>query len=624
MVRTNGRRMKTGGDPIKPLGGCADSDISISVVYRKMYSPKLFREAGFMSALIERIRTDFKGDSYYQQNFSNEGQQFLAWYLRSCYLRTPVQARDDITDGPNDKEFDAVIVDDEKRQIVIVQSKFYTGSVDHQPLQEVLAAWLQIQNLPALQASCNSKLQIKLEAVSTALEDGYEVVFELVTTGELTVDAKNDLAAFQSTIAELEHPEASLTLVDSDTIQTRWTEAAGKDLPKITHTMALEPGRYLAVDVANFKTVVAAVRLSDCLKFPGIADGKLFRPNVRQSLGLTNKVNKGMKQTLNGDNPQYFFFYHNGLTALCERLNLDSANNQLKLDGLGVVNGCQSLTTILSCSERVKALPDARVLVRFYEIPQRDLADKISIYTNSQSAVKPRDLRSNDKRVLALKKAYESAYPNGYMITKRGEERPADRDEISTVDIATLAKCLMAWHCQRPNIAYNENKLFDKHFEQLFKADYLPADICGLSFWSRIIEDKWNSGLPLNEALLASPSYSKFHLFYTVQLFFSAASNQIDKVPAPSATVGFPDPDALIGFAANCYNSALDAGMAEYQEKGRIFSPQNWLKAKDSLLKLSASVNMFMGFMAAMPGGPQMRQALVLPANRFGLRWVAD
>jgi hypothetical protein len=72
---------------------------------------------------------------------------------------------------------------------------------------------------------------------------------------------------------------------------------------------------------------------------------------------------------------------------------------------------------------------------------------------------------------------------------------------------------------------------------------------------------------------------------------------------------GLPDPDALIGFAANCYNSALDAGMAEYQEKGKIFSPQNWLKAKDSLLKLHASVNMFMGFMASMPGGPQMRKA---------------
>ena len=152
----------------------------------------------------------------------------------------------------------------------------------------------------------------------------------------------------------------------------------------------------------------------------------------------------------------------------------------------------------------------------------------------------------------------------------------------------------------------------------------LLADVAGLSFWSRHIESKWDSGLPLNEALLASPSYSKFHLMYAVQLLFSAASNQLDKVPAPSATTAVADPDALIGFAANCYNSALDAGMAEYVEKGKIFSPQNWLKAKDSLLKLSASVNMFMSFMPSMPGGKELKKALVLPASRFSLRWQAE
>jgi hypothetical protein len=577
-----------------------------------------------MAEVLDIVKVDLKNDSYYLQNFPNEGQRFLAWYLRNCYNRTSIQSKDDITDGPNDKEFDAVIVDDEKRQIIVIQSKFYAGSVDHQPLQEILAAWLQIQNLPALQASCNGKLQIKLEAVSAALEDGYEVVFELVTTGQLTTEAKNDLAAFQSTISEFEHPEASVTLVDSEVIRTRWTEAAGKELPKLTHIVALEPGRYLAADIANFKTVVAAVPLADCLKFPGISDGKLFRSNVRQFLGLTNKVSKGMKQTINGENPQYFFFYHNGLTALCEKLSLDTLSHQLKLDGLGIVNGCQSLTTILACSERVKSQPNTRVLVRFYEIPQRDLADKISVYTNSQSAVKPRDLRSNDKRVLALKKAYEGAYPAGYFITKRGEVRPPDRDETLNVEIGTLAKYLMAWHCRRPNIANNENKLFDKYFEQLFKADYSPIDIAGLAFWGQHIEKKWNSGLPLNEALLASPSNSKFHLFYTIQQFFAAASNQLDKVPAPSATVAYPHPDRLIEFAANCYNSALEAAVAEYQEKGKIFSPQNWLKAKDSLLKLSAAVNMFMSFMSSMPGGAELKKALVLAPNRFSLRWAAE
>ena len=69
-----------------------------------------------MSELLERIRSDLKSDAYYSQNFPNEGQQFLAWYLRNCYLRTAVQAKDDITDGPNDKEFDGIIVDDEWRR----------------------------------------------------------------------------------------------------------------------------------------------------------------------------------------------------------------------------------------------------------------------------------------------------------------------------------------------------------------------------------------------------------------------------------------------------------------------------------------------------------------------------
>jgi hypothetical protein len=32
--------------------------------------------------------------------------------------------------------------------------------------------------------------------------------------------------------------------------------------------------------------------------------------------------------------------------------------NKLHLKGLSVVNGCQSLTTILSCSEKVKKLDD--------------------------------------------------------------------------------------------------------------------------------------------------------------------------------------------------------------------------------------------------------------------------
>ena len=62
---------------------------------------------------------------------------------------------------------------------------------------------------------------------------------------------------------------------------------------------------------------------------------------------------------------------------------------------LNVVNGCQSLSTIFNCSESVRNVSDAYIMFRFYEISNAERADEISTCTNSQSAVKARDLRSN-------------------------------------------------------------------------------------------------------------------------------------------------------------------------------------------------------------------------------------
>ena len=156
------------------------------------------------------------------------------------------------------------------------------------------------------------------------------------------------------------------------------------------------------MEIAGTRAVVAAIPLKDCINLPGITDGTLFQKNVRQSLGLNNRVNKTIKNTIFSDRYKDFFFYHNGITAICNKLDLNS--NILSLKGLSVVNGCQSLNTILSCSEKVKQLDDTSILFRFYEIPQRDRADRISISTNLQTAVKPRDLRSNDKRGTKPKK----------------------------------------------------------------------------------------------------------------------------------------------------------------------------------------------------------------------------
>jgi hypothetical protein len=126
------------------------------------------------------------------------------------------------------------------------------------------------------------------------------------------------------------------------------------------------------MDVKGTRSIIAALPLKECLTIPGITDGRLFRKNVRQSLGQSNKVNKGLRQTLEGERIQDFFFYHNGITALCKKFTIDEKSGELAVHDLSVVNGCQSLTTIHNCSQSIRkpAGDDAFILFRFYEIPQ--------------------------------------------------------------------------------------------------------------------------------------------------------------------------------------------------------------------------------------------------------------
>ncbi len=377
--------------------------------------------------MLAQIQREIAEDPYYSNNFDNSGQRFIAWYLRRVLLRDDAQTRDDITDGPNDKEIDAVIVDDEDRRVVVIQGKLITtGQVDGGPLQEVLAAWLRLQKLDTLQKDCNERLKKKIEAIRTALDDDYRVEFELLTTGTLTNAAEKDLAGFSEQIAEFDDFSASLHLIDTEMLAARLAEAENSVLPSLEHSVTIDPNKILSAPFPIASTVIAALPLAECLKFPGITDGRLFAKNVRQSLGSNNKVNREMKRTIHSERVREFMFLHNGITAICDSMTLSPDRTKLTLKGLSVVNGCQSLNTIYSCSERVRSpeAKDAHILFRFYEIKDRAFGDRISISTNSQSAAKQRDLRSNDRVMVGLKRAFETRYPNGVPHqARRGSDR---------------------------------------------------------------------------------------------------------------------------------------------------------------------------------------------------------
>ncbi|MDR1535244.1 MAG: hypothetical protein LBU64_09135 [Planctomycetota bacterium] len=148
------------------------------------------------------------------------------------------------------------------------------------------------------------------------------------------------------------------------------------------------------------------------------------------------------------------------------------------------------------------------------------------------------------------------------------------------------------------------------------------------------ISQKWTKANPLglNESLLAMKAYAPYHHLYAISAFISLLNNASDKVPNPyaacEALTSTNQMDQAVNIAGICLNSALEAAANEPQGVNRVFSPQNWIKAKGCLAGIRAAVHQYITMLPFLPGGPDllksMRNALALSKDSFADRWYAD
>ena len=490
-----------------------------------------------------------------------------------------------------------------------------------------------------MQETANQKLRIKINDISEACKNGYDVCLELVTTSELSESARAFAERIENQFKGESGANIQLKVVSNHVLTALYDESLNHCRPYLDHVFNLEADKYKKLVIGGTNVVVVAMPLKECVNIEGIQEGTLFRKNVRQSLGMRNRVNKGIADTIRHDSKNLFFL-HNGITAICSQMRIQG--NQLFVKDLNVVNGCQSLSTIYSCSEAAKAAVESYVLFRFYEIDDSLRADRISTSTNSQSAVKARDLRSNDKSVLQMKKMYEEKYPGGCFLTKRGEVAPAASDKEHHVDLSLLGKLLIAWHLQRPTISYSETKIFDKYFDTLFNREdvYSPEDVQALNELFKKVSDNWCEKNPLgfNDALLPMKSYATYHHLYAISVVFCVISNVSQECVVPKPSVAYKvlcdsgQSDFVVRLAGKALNSAFVLASKKASESGKIFSPQNWTKAKSSLEAISAAIVSRIDVMESLDYEGEgardkmqlLKAKLSLPKGAFAPRWTAD
>ena len=201
---------------------------------------------------------------------------------------------------------------------------------------------------------------------------------------------------------------------------------------------------------------------------PGIADGSLFELNVRLPLGST-KVNKAIRDFIE-QQPQHVKFplFHNGITVLAEKITPDKGT--VTIENFVVVNGAQSLKQFLNSQKKISS--DLKVLTRIIEIGgDTDLAREISINSNNQNGIKPRDLRSNDTVQIRLQSEFEKLSSEGYSFdVKRGEEGSGN-----TISNEYAGKLLLAFDLDEPWSCHQTYKVFDEKYAEIFARPEVTA-----------------------------------------------------------------------------------------------------------------------------------------------------
>jgi len=492
----------------------------------------------------------------------------IAWFLERVWRVEPEEVEDAICDGAGDKGIDAIVVDEDLREITIIQCKHRDsrtatqGDADLRSLVGASVYFESPEGIDALLASRPNPELIRLISrlkVRDKLADGaYAVKLIFITNAELDPAGTDYLRAIDTA-------SASLSIWNGHELVEIARRTRRPELRPETVVLESSVDPLLANLGGNTPIVVAMVDARQLIALPGIDDMTLFSRNVRLSLKRT-RINRELADTVGraAEHP-HFAAFHNGLTILTPHLEVD--NRQLTLKGVGVVNGCQSLVVL---HDQAHAITDELdVLIRVIQVdPAGDLADRITYRTNNQNPVDIRDQRSTDSIQRGLRPKMRELYGHELRYGIRAGEDPGGAEQL---DNKLAAQLLMAVYLDEPWNAVRKVRLFDEDYHRIFNHEVTAHRLRLMHEVARAVDAVRDS---LQSDLASSFASVRFTLAYLLKRVLEQSGQgkeifqsperwfptQIGAVRASLADIAKEVVDSLNYFMQSREKEALDRG----------------------------------------------------------------
>ncbi len=349
---------------------------------------------------------------------------FVVWFLRARVTECEDAAADAVCDGPKDKNIDAVLIDDATKSVFIVQGKYRkTPGVRPEKPNDV-RSFAQISRLihgsdKQYDEYCTQmagEVEAKLsDARKRILGRGYGLQLYYVTLGRCS----STLVREGEQIARNAGKNTSMDVIDGRQILTVLEDYLNGVAPPVPSLdLEIESGNGVEVKgiLQRFDRETGIESWVFPMASPAVASlveragQRLFARNIRGFLGNT-EINKEIENTLKSK-PQYFWYYNNGITIVCDRAEeIRSQGRQvLRVGNPQVINGQQTSRTLHQHGSKASR---ASTLVKVIRVPRSSegdfdkfdlLVSDIVSATNWQNKIVPSDLRANDRRQIMLER----------------------------------------------------------------------------------------------------------------------------------------------------------------------------------------------------------------------------
>lgn len=357
-----------------------------------------------------------------------------------------------VTDGFNDGGIDAIYIDNESRQLIIVQSKWVYEGQKSPELGDILKFIDGFHSLMDAKFDVfNNKINSMKNEIERVLDDpSYTYVVTVIYTGTQPIsshveDKLNDLKKSYNEISEL----LKIEIIDLK----RLYKAISHSEQGVPINLEVNVNEYGKLS-SPYKALYGRVNAEDIYLWYQEYEEGLFEKNLRKFIS-DSSLNDTIQKTL-VDNPENFWYFNNGITILCSKITHKGKNAKNRdagcfhLEGISVINGAQTVGNIYRAKEKGANLSEASVLVRFISLEDCEddiFSNDITRATNSQNRIANKDFATLDH---VQERLYRELKLDGKKYAYKTGDKIYENDDGFTFESAAIALA-----CASNNIGYS-------------------------------------------------------------------------------------------------------------------------------------------------------------------------